>query len=95
MEYYELNINQRQKEDPIYADILNRIRVGNQNAKDIQLLKTKIIPNMHNNKIANAVAFYIDIIKEKPRTITLFSKTTDVAEFNGLINHKLGKETKS
>jgi hypothetical protein len=91
MEYFELNINQRQKEDPIYADLLNRIRVGNQNAQDIKSLKSKVIPDKHNNKIANAAEFYIDLIKEKPQTITLFSKTTDVAEFNGLINLKLGK----
>ena len=27
-EYYELNENMRQKNDPIYADILTRVRIG-------------------------------------------------------------------
>jgi len=91
MDYFELNINQRQKDDPLYASMLNRIRIGNQTASDITLLKNKLIPDKLKNKIDNAVDFYMNLIKEKPNTVTLFSRTSDVSEFNCLINLKLCK----
>jgi hypothetical protein len=40
----ELTINHRQGEDKIYAEILNRIRFGNQTSEDIALLQSRIHP---------------------------------------------------
>jgi ATP-dependent DNA helicase PIF1 len=42
-----LTENHRQGNDKTYADILNRIRVGEQNSEDMELLKTRIRPKNH------------------------------------------------
>ena len=41
-EIINLEENHRQGNDKKYADVLNRIRVGNQTEQDIELLKTRI-----------------------------------------------------
>jgi hypothetical protein len=41
--YSELQINQRHKEDPAYADLLSRARLGNLTSSDEQLLATRVI----------------------------------------------------
>ena len=42
-----LEENHRQNEDKVYADLLNRVRVGNQTPEDIKFLETRIRPIGH------------------------------------------------
>ena len=42
-----LEVNHRQGEDKPYAEILNRIRVGEMNEDDIAQLKTRVRPKNH------------------------------------------------
>ena len=46
-EAINLEINHRQGGDKEYADILNRIRVGQQTAEDMSILKTRVRPSNH------------------------------------------------
>lgn len=41
-QYIELNEVQRQRGDPLFADILNRVRLGNQTTEDISVLSSRI-----------------------------------------------------
>lgn len=89
-EFFELTINQRQKEDLTYAHMLNRIRIGNQNLDDIKSLKKHIIPDNHSHKIINAVKYYMNIMIDEPSTIALFSTVAAVNKFNELVGDHLG-----
>ena len=42
-----LEINHRQGEDQAYADLLNRVRVGEQTTADIELLRSRVRPEKH------------------------------------------------
>ena len=42
-EYMELETNQRQKEDLVWANCLNRIRMGTETTDDVTLLQSRII----------------------------------------------------
>ena len=42
-----LEMNHRQGNDRPYAELLNRIRTGDQTAQDIELLKTRVRPANH------------------------------------------------
>ena len=42
-----LEINHRQGEDRVYAEMLNRIRVGKMTEEDIAKLKTRVRPKNH------------------------------------------------
>ena len=52
-----LEINHRQGEDKTYADLLNRIRVGNKSREDLKLLQTRVRPDRH--KDLKDAALYI------------------------------------
>lgn len=41
-QYIELTEVQRQRGDPLFADILNRVRAGNQTTEDISVLSSRI-----------------------------------------------------
>lgn len=41
-QYIEVNEVQRQRGDPLFADILNRVRLGNQTTEDISVLSSRI-----------------------------------------------------
>lgn len=41
-QYIELNEVQRQRGDPLFADILNRVRLGNQTTEDISVFSSRI-----------------------------------------------------
>lgn len=90
-EFYELTINQRQKEDLEYSRMLNRIRVGSQTEEDIILLKNQLIPEHKTDKIANAVDKYISMLKNNSSIIALFSLIKSVDKFNKFVSNKLGK----
>ena len=42
----ELTENHRQGEDKVYADMLNRIRFGEQTDRDLEQLKTRVTENL-------------------------------------------------
>ena len=42
-----LEVNHRQGEDKVYADLLNRVRVGEQTQEDINVLKTQVRRETH------------------------------------------------
>ena len=52
-----LETNHRQGNDKAYADLLNRVRVGNQRNDDIELLRTRVRPSNH--KDLKAASLYI------------------------------------
>ena len=72
MEKFEcinLEINHRQGEDKEYADILNRIRIGEETSEDISILKTRI-RQASNDDIKTATdALYIFGTNKKVNTI--------------------------
>ena len=47
--------NHRQESDKQYADLLNRVRIGKQNDKDIELLKTRVRQDGHPDLPENAL----------------------------------------
>lgn len=88
--FKELTINQRQKDDPIYAKILNRIRVGNPTLEDIDILKQKILPlTKSSNKIENAARHYIELSNKHKNLICLLPTTESVEKFNSIMNELL------
>ena len=42
-----LKTNHRQGNDKAYAELLNRVRVGEQNQEDMELLRTRVRPTNH------------------------------------------------
>lgn len=60
--------NHRQGEDKVYADLLNRIRVGLATDHDFQLLQTKVRPQGHPD-LEDSNAFYVacinDVVNER------------------------------
>ena len=62
-----LQENHRQGEDKIYADMLNRIRMGRQTAEDIKILKTRVRASDHHD------------LKE---ALSISAKVKPVASFN-------------
>ncbi len=88
-EFIELSQNMRQKEDPIFAESLSRIRVGCPTTNDIKLLSERIIktePNL--TKIDNAVAEYLILKKKHPNLMCLFALNDDTDKFNKAISTK-------
>ena len=67
--FYDLNINQRQKSDILYGDLCCRIRKGEQTAEDISLLNTRLLENIDNHK------YFEDAVR-------LYSKKDDVKKYN-------------
>ncbi len=90
-EFVELTINQRQKDDPEYAEMLIRIRHGNPTDSDIEKLKKKVIPNLSRKSInENAADFYMDNYEIYDDNLyAIFPLTDDVDEFNDFISDKL------
>lgn len=84
--YYELTINQRQKDNEMYASMLARIRVGAPNENHINMLQERIIPIVEGrNKIQNAAYVYNELIKNDPFIVALFSNVKSVNKFNEYI----------
>ena len=52
---YELTEIMRQKDDKLYAELLSRLREGNQSQDDIEKLKSRIIDENHPNYPYDAV----------------------------------------
>jgi hypothetical protein len=51
----------RQKEDQLFFDLLNRVRIGNPSEEDIQLLNNRIIKFKNkNNRIEESVEIFLN-----------------------------------
>ena len=70
--------NHRQGNDKFYADILNRIRTGNQTVEDIQELEKRVRPKGHSD------------LKD-PLNLWLFGKNKPVDEMNEIRLKKINK----
>ena len=55
---YILHENHRQGEDKDYADLLNRLRLGQQTEEDIQRIRTRIVESFPNNVPEDALMIY-------------------------------------
>ena len=60
-DFFELTENMRQKEDQLFFDLLNRVRIGNPSEEDIQLLNNRIIKFKNkNNRIEESVEIFLN-----------------------------------
>ena len=85
-DYKQLTINCRQKDDSVFSELLNRIRIGMPTNEDIEMLENARIPNKHGvDKIKNAAMFYVENMKKYPQMLALFPKTSYVDQFNNTI----------
>ena len=93
-DYKQLTINCRQKDDSVFSELLNRIRIGMPTNEDIEMLENARIPNKHGvDKIKNAAMFYVENIKKYPQMLALFPKTSSVDQFNNTVSSLLKIET--
>ena len=89
-DYTELTINMRQKDDPVYSEILNRIRIGNPTKEDIELLKQRIFTTQNNsNKLDQAVEKFVELYEKNPKLMCLFSTNELTNKFNKLVSNQL------
>ena len=58
MEPHTLEINHRQKGDKAFADLLNRIRMGEQTAEDIKILETRVVKNLAKDAPTESLIVY-------------------------------------
>ena len=93
-EFFELTINMRQRDDPNFAAMLDRIRVGCPIISDIEQLESRtLIDNGVHSKIENAAEKYIELKKTQPNMLCLFALVEDTDNFNILISNRLNIET--
>lgn len=81
----------RQKEDPIYSQILNRIRIGNPTKEDIEILKQRIFIDKDSklSKLEQAVEKYLEIYQTNSKIMCLFSTNEMANNFNKFVSAKL------
>lgn len=95
-QFKELTINQRQKEDKVYAEILNRIRIGLPDIEDIKKLSERVIKkDKSNDKIENAAMYYIELLEKYNNLICLLPTTQSVETFNSYVNKLMNINTYS
>jgi hypothetical protein len=88
--FKELTISMRQKDDLIYFNMLNRIRVGSPTKEDIDLLKKQLMNiKIENNPFLNAIENYFELSKDYPNLICLYPKNDQTDAFNNEISIKL------
>lgn len=85
--YLELNENMRQKLDPIFFDLLCRIRLGIPTQADINELELRLIEiDNDNNIFCETAKFYKNINTDVLKSTCLFALTADVNECNKKIS---------
>lgn len=91
--YRELLANQRQSGDPLFGELLGRLRIGQLTAEDIALLQTRIIPTTDPLGIATQdeiVAYFLALMEKDSRILAIFPTNIEVTTFNNLIVEKKG-----
>ena len=84
----------RQKEDPVFAELLGRLRIGQTTNDDIELIRKQVItydPNF--TKLENAVNVYLEKIATHKGILAILPTNDAVNEFNNCIMSKLKIET--
>lgn len=90
-EFMELTINMRKRDDPCYAELLHRLRIGQTTNDDIQTLRQRLIKNAeHKDKIQNAVDKFHEILTNNQTLLCLLPTNQLVDEFNLAISKSLG-----
>ena len=64
--------NHRQESDKQYADLLNRVRIGKQNDKDIELLKTRVRQDGHPDLPENALRVMNNVTSDPTINVSHF-----------------------
>ncbi|EFP06226.1 hypothetical protein CRE_06752 [Caenorhabditis remanei] len=93
-DYFELTQNMRQSEDPSYAQLLTRMRVGELSSEDVDQLAERIIPALDSSDLLrNAAKYHFDVKKSDPMVMTLLPRVEDTNIFNSYITEEMGTET--
>lgn len=79
---FELTEIMRQKDDLMFAELLNRLREGNQSEDDINCLKTCIISSDHSNNSISTLPH-------------LYTRRCEVAEYNNLMFQAVPAQNKT
>ena len=90
-EFEELTQNMRQKLDPIFGEILDRVRVGSPTSNDIIILETRIVKVEAANysKIDCAVEQFMQLKHENIKTLCLFPTIVSTNDTNLAISETL------
>ena len=84
----------RQKDDKLFFDLLNRIRIGSPSEDDIKKLESRIIGiENKSNKIIEAASFYLKNLKEHSQMVCLLPKLEQTDLFNEEVTKLLKIET--
>ena len=93
-QFEELTENMRQKEDPAFAELLNRLRFGNSNNDDLNLLKQRLLNrDPADSFIQHSTKHYLKLRESFADTMCLFATNNDVNEFNKIITKELKIQT--
>ena len=57
-EPHNLEMNHRQKNDKVFADILNRIRMGEKTDEDVKTLKTRVVKNLPKDAPSDTIMIF-------------------------------------
>ena len=81
----------RQKDDPTFFNMLNRIRVGSPSKEDVDLLKSNLIKiDKNKNSLYESAIYFQSLLQEKKGAVCLLCTNEDVEKFNGYMT-KLNK----
>ena len=82
-EYDELTISMRQKSDPVFGALLNRLRFGQTTAEDMKLLQTRLIEVPSGaSPLAAFAERYTSLRSAGKEPVCLMSKAVMVSKFN-------------
>jgi hypothetical protein len=93
-EFAQLHQNMRQKDDPVFADMLDRIRYGNPTSQDIQQLHLRVLPILAGvDRIENAVNIFDELCKNNNGILCLIPTVSETDRFNKIMSQKKNIET--
>jgi hypothetical protein len=93
-EFAQLHQNMRQKDDPIFAEMLDRIRFGNPTEDDIIKLQSKVltIPTGA-DRLENAVNVFDQLCQQNNGILCLIPTVSETDRFNKIMSAKKKIET--
>jgi hypothetical protein len=79
----------RQKEDPQFAEMLNRIRFGNALMEDIDKLSSRVIKkNVNADKLENSIEIFDQLCENNNGALCLLPTVDMVNNFNRMMSEK-------
>jgi hypothetical protein len=84
--FYQLNINQRQQNDPVFGGLLARIRTGEQTDADIQVLTSRLLINLKN---ASDFEDELHLMAKKKETLDFNNIKLDQLRKKGITVYKI------